>query len=114
MDVITTGEQKNKAAMLENLSNVIKFVTSIQLPDGRNLALGGWPDAQAVPAAYGTAGASPLLLTKQAGAGAADYASTSASKRRTRRLATPRSGREGYDEAAELHATSQKHLSQSE
>jgi len=39
MDFITTGEQKNKAAMLETISNIIKFVTSMQLPDGRNLAL---------------------------------------------------------------------------
>ncbi|XIA66802.1 hypothetical protein ACFIOY_13405 [Bradyrhizobium sp. TZ2] len=39
VDVVTTGEQKNKAAMLETLSNVIKFVTSMQLPDDRNIAL---------------------------------------------------------------------------
>ena len=39
VDVIKTGEQKNKAAMLETISNVIKFVTSMQISDGRNLAL---------------------------------------------------------------------------
>ena len=27
VEVTTTGEQKNKAAMLETISNVIKFVT---------------------------------------------------------------------------------------
>ena len=31
VDVITTSEQKNKAAMLETISNVIKFVTSMQI-----------------------------------------------------------------------------------
>ena len=39
VDVITTGEQKNKAPMLETISDVIKFVSSMQISDGRNLAL---------------------------------------------------------------------------
>ena len=64
MDVITTGEQKNKAAMLEIISNVIKFVTSMQLPDGRNLALEDGPMRSLFLQLMETAGVSPLLLTK--------------------------------------------------
>jgi hypothetical protein len=43
VDVITTGEQRNKAAMLETINNVILFVTKMQLPDGRNLAMEDGP-----------------------------------------------------------------------
>jgi hypothetical protein len=32
VDVVTTGEQKNKAAMLETLNNIIGFVVKMQLP----------------------------------------------------------------------------------
>jgi hypothetical protein len=64
VDVITTGEQKNKAAMLETLSNVIKFITSMQLPDGRNLALEDGPMRSLFLQLMEVAGVSPLLLTK--------------------------------------------------
>jgi hypothetical protein len=64
VDVITTGEQKNKAAMLETISNIIKFVTSMQLPDGRNLALEDGPMRNLFLQLMELAGVSPLLLTK--------------------------------------------------
>lgn len=64
VDVITTGEQKNKAAMLETISNIIKFVTSMQLPDGRNLALEDGPMRVLFLQLMEMAGVSPLLLTK--------------------------------------------------
>jgi hypothetical protein len=63
VDVITTGEQKNKAAMLETISNVIKFVTSMQLPDGRNLALEDGPMRRLFLQLMEMAGVSPLLLS---------------------------------------------------
>lgn len=64
VDVITTGEQKNKAAMLETMNNVIGFVMKMQLPDGRNLALEDGPMRSIFLQLMETAGVSPLLLTK--------------------------------------------------
>jgi hypothetical protein len=43
VDVITTGEQKNKAAMLETINNIIGLIVKMQLPDGRNLAMEDGP-----------------------------------------------------------------------
>jgi hypothetical protein len=51
--------RKNKAAMLETISNVIKFVTSMQLPDGRNLALEDGPMRSLFLQLMETAGVSP-------------------------------------------------------
>src|SRR5450631_4728197 len=56
--------EKNKAAMLETISNVIKFVTSMQLHDGRNLALEDGPMRSLFLQLMEVAGVSPLLLTK--------------------------------------------------
>ncbi len=64
VDVVTTGEQKNKAAMLETISNIIGFVTKMQLPDGRNLALEDGPMRTLFLQLMETAGVSPLFLTK--------------------------------------------------
>jgi hypothetical protein len=64
VDVITTGEQKNKAAMLETLNNIIGTITKMQLPDGRNLALEDGPMRSLFLQLMETAGVSPLLLTK--------------------------------------------------
>ena len=64
VDVVTTGEQKNKAAMLETINNIIGFVVKMQLPDGRNLALEDGPMRTLFLQLMETAGVSPLLLTK--------------------------------------------------
>jgi hypothetical protein len=64
VDVITTGEQKNKAAMLETYNNIIGFVMKMQLPDGRNLAMEDGPMRTLFLQLMELAGASPLLLTK--------------------------------------------------
>jgi hypothetical protein len=53
-----------RRAMLETISNVIKFVTSRQLPDGRHLALEDGPMRSLFLQLMETAGVSPLLLTK--------------------------------------------------
>lgn len=62
VDVITTGEQKNKAAMLETMNNVIAFVMKMQMPDGRNLALEDGPMRRLFLQLMEMAGVSPVLL----------------------------------------------------
>ena len=64
VDVITTGEQKNKAAMLETMNNIIGLIVKMQLPDGRNLAMEDGPLRTLTLQLMEMAGASPLLLTK--------------------------------------------------
>jgi hypothetical protein len=63
VDVITTGEQKNKAAMLETMNNIIGFVMKMQMPDGRNLAMEDGPMRRLFLQLMEMAGVSPLLLT---------------------------------------------------
>jgi hypothetical protein len=43
VDVITTGEQKNKVAVMQTIDSAFKFIASMQLPDGRNLVLEDGP-----------------------------------------------------------------------
>ena len=71
-------------------------------------------DAPSVLTTHGNGGGVTSLA--QRGAGSAGTRSTGGDTTRTRicRVATPRSGQEGHDEAAGLRATSQKPLSQSE
>jgi hypothetical protein len=64
VDVITTGKQKNKAAMLETINNIIGLIVKMQLPDGRNLAMEDGPLRSLTLQLMEMAGASPLLLTK--------------------------------------------------
>lgn len=67
-DVITTGEQKNKAAVLETVNNAIKFVVAMQLPDGRNLVMEDGVMRDLFLQLMEFAGISPVLFGKRPGA----------------------------------------------
>ena len=93
-------------------ADVIKVVTSMQLPDGRNLVEEhGRLFSQLMEMAGVTSFA-------QRGAGSkpapAQQVATHPHQLTSHRVATPRSDQEDYDEAAGLRATSQKHPSPSE
>lgn len=62
VDVITTGEQKNKAVVLESLNNAIKFIVAMQLPDGRNLVMENETMRRLFNQLVEIAGISPVML----------------------------------------------------